>query len=232
MEQIGRMEISQNFVVKNCWARGRLVTTARDNATIHHCSACVQWNLDFVWTISSFSNVFCVFLHRALNIHQDLHSMIVTAFQCLTVWLLEHDYLLQDKECLQTVLQVVELGISGARSQVISVDQFIFHQASALVLIFKKLFFKAILSSSELALVEFLLCVISADSLFYNPTWWRLDVRFWMCISYDMFNWDLLLCSLKPVILLNTKAIRSWSRFQWESEMRLKHCSLLSSITW
>ena len=69
--------------------------------------------------------------------------------------------MLQDKECLQTVLQVVELGISGARSQVIFVVQFIFHQASAPVLFFKKLFFKAILSSLELALGEFLLCVIS-----------------------------------------------------------------------
>ena len=44
--------------------------------------------------------------------------MIVAAFQCLTTWLIEHDYLMQDKECLQTVLQVVELGISGSRSQV------------------------------------------------------------------------------------------------------------------
>ena len=44
--------------------------------------------------------------------------MIVAAFQCLTVWLIEHDYLLHDAECLQTVLQVVELGVSGSRSQV------------------------------------------------------------------------------------------------------------------
>ena len=44
--------------------------------------------------------------------------MIVAAFQCLTVWLIEHDYLMRDSECLQTVLQVVELGISGSRSQV------------------------------------------------------------------------------------------------------------------
>ena len=35
------MEISQNFVAKNCWARDRLETAERDNATIHHCSACV-----------------------------------------------------------------------------------------------------------------------------------------------------------------------------------------------
>lgn len=44
--------------------------------------------------------------------------MIVAAFQCLTVWLMEHDYLMHDGDCLQVVLQVVELGISGTRSQV------------------------------------------------------------------------------------------------------------------
>jgi hypothetical protein len=47
-----------------------------------------------------------------------LHSMIVAAFQCLTLWLVEHHYLLQDKECLHYVLEVVELGISGSKSQV------------------------------------------------------------------------------------------------------------------
>jgi len=44
--------------------------------------------------------------------------VIVAAFQCLTVWLIEHDYLMHDSDCLQIVLQVVELGISGSRSQV------------------------------------------------------------------------------------------------------------------
>jgi len=44
--------------------------------------------------------------------------VIVAAFQCLTVWLIEHEYLMHDSDCLQIVLQVVELGISGSRSQV------------------------------------------------------------------------------------------------------------------
>ena len=44
--------------------------------------------------------------------------MIVAAFHCLTVWLVSHDYLLRDKECLHCVLEVVELGISGSKSQV------------------------------------------------------------------------------------------------------------------
>ncbi|XP_038075013.1 ral GTPase-activating protein subunit beta-like isoform X2 [Patiria miniata] len=48
---------------------------------------------------------------------RDLHSIIVAAFHCLTVWLIEHGDLLKDKECLQCVLEVVELGISGTKSQ-------------------------------------------------------------------------------------------------------------------
>nr|CAD7427352.1 unnamed protein product [Timema monikensis] len=48
---------------------------------------------------------------------KDLHSTIVAAFQCAGVWLVAHPYLLQDKDCLTTVLEVVELGISGTKSQ-------------------------------------------------------------------------------------------------------------------
>lgn len=50
---------------------------------------------------------------------KDLHSSIVAAFQCAEVWLVAHPYLLQDKETLHTVLEVVELGISGTKSQVL-----------------------------------------------------------------------------------------------------------------
>ncbi|KAG8299168.1 hypothetical protein J6590_107557, partial [Homalodisca vitripennis] len=49
---------------------------------------------------------------------KDLHSTIVAAFQCAEAWLVAHPYLLQDKETLHTVLEVVELGISGSKSQV------------------------------------------------------------------------------------------------------------------
>nr|XP_054758324.1 ral GTPase-activating protein subunit beta-like isoform X2 [Lytechinus pictus] len=48
---------------------------------------------------------------------RDLHSIIVAAFNCLTVWVVEHSYLLKDRETLQIVLEVVELGISGTKSQ-------------------------------------------------------------------------------------------------------------------
>ncbi|KAL0278957.1 UNVERIFIED_CONTAM: hypothetical protein PYX00_000621 [Menopon gallinae] len=48
---------------------------------------------------------------------KDLHSTIVAAFSCLSVWLVAHPMLLNDKDCLMTVLEVVELGISGTISQ-------------------------------------------------------------------------------------------------------------------
>ncbi|XP_066254147.1 ral GTPase-activating protein subunit beta isoform X7 [Euwallacea similis] len=47
---------------------------------------------------------------------KDLHSTIVAAFQCCSVWLCEHPYLLKDKDCLTTVLEVCELGVSGSKS--------------------------------------------------------------------------------------------------------------------
>ncbi|XP_075220156.1 ral GTPase-activating protein subunit beta isoform X3 [Lycorma delicatula] len=48
---------------------------------------------------------------------KDLHSTIVAAFQCAAVWLIAHPYLLQDKDWVQTLFEVVELGISGSKSQ-------------------------------------------------------------------------------------------------------------------
>lgn len=48
---------------------------------------------------------------------KDLHSTIVAAYQCVTTWLVEHPDLLNDKDTVHTVLEVVELGISGSKSQ-------------------------------------------------------------------------------------------------------------------
>ncbi|ERE71750.1 ral GTPase-activating protein subunit beta-like protein [Cricetulus griseus] len=48
---------------------------------------------------------------------RDLHSMIVAAFQCLCVWLTEHPDMLDEKDCLKEVLEIVELGISGSKSK-------------------------------------------------------------------------------------------------------------------
>lgn len=47
---------------------------------------------------------------------KDMHSTMVAAYQCLSVWLQEFPDLLQENDCINTVLQVVELGISGSKS--------------------------------------------------------------------------------------------------------------------
>ncbi|XP_052272276.1 ral GTPase-activating protein subunit beta-like isoform X2 [Dreissena polymorpha] len=72
------------------------------------CKRTVKWICDFIVYQCS----------RPAQFHsKDLHSMIVAAFKCLTLWLVEHSRLLYDKECLHNVLEVVELGISGSKSQ-------------------------------------------------------------------------------------------------------------------
>ncbi|XP_076100413.1 ral GTPase-activating protein subunit beta-like isoform X2 [Mytilus galloprovincialis] len=72
------------------------------------CKRTVKWICDFIVFQCNRPNQ---------NHTRDLHSMIVAAFKCLTLWLVEHSRLLYDKECLHNVLEVVELGISGSKSQ-------------------------------------------------------------------------------------------------------------------
>ncbi|CAL8085875.1 unnamed protein product [Calicophoron daubneyi] len=49
---------------------------------------------------------------------RQLHSIIVAAYSCLTIWLVEHAaILLNDPLCLQTVLGTIELGICGSKSK-------------------------------------------------------------------------------------------------------------------
>ncbi|KAK7085953.1 hypothetical protein SK128_026618, partial [Halocaridina rubra] len=77
------------------------------------CKRAVKWLCDYIAYQCS----------RPPRAHsKDLHSTIVAAFHCASVWLVAHPYLLQDKECLGTVLEVIELGISGSKSQVKSSD--------------------------------------------------------------------------------------------------------------
>ncbi|KAF7994357.1 hypothetical protein HCN44_003829 [Aphidius gifuensis] len=71
------------------------------------CKRAVKWLCDYI-TYQCF---------RPPPAHsKDLHSSIVAAFGCLTTWLTAHPELLQDKDCLTTVFEVVELGVSGTKS--------------------------------------------------------------------------------------------------------------------
>jgi hypothetical protein len=48
---------------------------------------------------------------------KDLHSTIVAAYACLTVWFAEHAQLLRDADCVHDLLEVIELGVSGCKSR-------------------------------------------------------------------------------------------------------------------
>lgn len=73
------------------------------------CKRAVKWLCDYItyqcWRPPQFHS-------------RDLHSTIVAAYQCAAVWLVAHPYLLDDKDCLNTIIEVVELGISGTKSHV------------------------------------------------------------------------------------------------------------------
>ncbi|KAL7044929.1 hypothetical protein ACKWTF_002104 [Chironomus riparius] len=71
------------------------------------CKRAVKWICDYI----------CYQCSRPPPSHsKDLHSTIVAAFQCTSIWLIQHPYLLQDRDSLTNVLEVIELGISGSKS--------------------------------------------------------------------------------------------------------------------
>ncbi|XP_063903676.1 ral GTPase-activating protein subunit beta isoform X3 [Zophobas morio] len=88
-------------------ARIHIKESARKLTDAMECKRAVKWLCDYIVYQCS----------RPPPAHsKDLHSTIVAAFQCCSVWLLEHPYLLRDKDCLTTVLEVAELGVSGTKS--------------------------------------------------------------------------------------------------------------------
>lgn len=71
------------------------------------CKRAVKWICDYI----------CYQCSRPPPAHsKDLHSTIVAAYQCTSAWLMQHPYLLQDQDCFKTVIEVIELGISGTKS--------------------------------------------------------------------------------------------------------------------
>lgn len=53
---------------------------------------------------------------------RDMHSTIVAAYQCLSIWVSNHPYLLQDLNCVNTFMEVIELGVSGQKSKSTNFD--------------------------------------------------------------------------------------------------------------
>jgi len=77
------------------------------------CKRVLRWICDFI-------SLQC---NRPPPAHsKDLHSSIIAAFQTCNTWLVHRPTLLEDKECLTSVLEVAELAISGSKSQVKASD--------------------------------------------------------------------------------------------------------------
>ncbi|KAM7541381.1 hypothetical protein Aperf_G00000021766 [Anoplocephala perfoliata] len=71
------------------------------------CRRCIQ-------TICGFIEAQC---QRNKKDHtRSLHSLIINAFNCLSVWLVSHPSVLNDRETLRAVVETTKLGIFGAES--------------------------------------------------------------------------------------------------------------------
>jgi hypothetical protein len=87
-------------VVKNRFKRDETKTEAIER------KRAVRWICDYIVVQCS----------RPPQAHsRDLHSCVVAAYSCLSAWLCPA--LLADPDCLATLMEVVELGISGTKSQ-------------------------------------------------------------------------------------------------------------------
>ncbi|XP_017114995.1 ral GTPase-activating protein subunit beta isoform X11 [Drosophila elegans] len=108
---LARLHIRETDTLVKIYEASQNLTIISSDAL--ECKRAVKWICDYI----------CYQCSRPPPAHsKDLHSTIVAAFQCTAAWLMQHPYLLQDKDCLQTVLEVVELGISGTKSQTKGTD--------------------------------------------------------------------------------------------------------------
>ncbi|XP_058125156.1 ral GTPase-activating protein subunit beta isoform X3 [Anopheles coustani] len=115
---LAALELLSGLAAMRVKDSGRCITRSKSKTLITYpvvycfadaleCKRAVKWICDYI----------CYQCSRPPPAHvKDLHSTIVAAFQCTSAWLMNHPYLLQDKECLTIVLEVVELGISGSKS--------------------------------------------------------------------------------------------------------------------
>lgn len=83
----------------------KLTTDHLDQA---ECKSTIHWLCDYVTYQAN---------KKATHHSRDLHSMIVAAIACIQSWIMSHPWLLDSQSCLQVVMEVVELGISGSRSR-------------------------------------------------------------------------------------------------------------------
>ncbi|XP_027205285.2 ral GTPase-activating protein subunit beta [Dermatophagoides pteronyssinus] len=79
------------------------------------CSLCIQ-------QICCFIENQCY--KKAMFHSKDMHTTIVAAYQCLSIWINEHYHLVNDKDCIELLFKLIELGISGSKSSKDDTKQF------------------------------------------------------------------------------------------------------------
>ncbi|KAF0992483.1 hypothetical protein HZS_6175 [Henneguya salminicola] len=47
---------------------------------------------------------------------RDVHSNIVSAYTCIIIWIRKHNCIVSNEMCMENILQVIELGLSGNKS--------------------------------------------------------------------------------------------------------------------
>lgn len=79
---------------------------------------CVEMRNEYKQTTKWICDYICNQCSRPPPAHsRDMHSTIVSAYQCLSIWFFNHPYLLNDQDCVNTLMEVIELGVSGQKSK-------------------------------------------------------------------------------------------------------------------
>lgn len=80
--------------------------------------SCAEMRNEYKQTTKWICDYICNQCSRPPPAHsRDMHSTIVAAYQCLSIWFFNHPYLLNDQECVNTLMEVIELGVSGQKSK-------------------------------------------------------------------------------------------------------------------
>lgn len=91
---------------------------SRASSLSNHPSSSIEMRNEYMQTSKWICDYICNQCSRPPPAHsRDMHSTIVAAYQCLSVWFYNHPYLLSDENCIDTLMEVIELGVSGQKSK-------------------------------------------------------------------------------------------------------------------
>lgn len=105
-------------------ARVSVLTNNSDsNLKINNNNNYIEMKSEYMQTTKWICDYICNQCSRPPPAHsRDMHSTIVAAYQCLSVWFYNHSYLLNDNNCVNTLMEVIELGVSGQKSKSTSIN--------------------------------------------------------------------------------------------------------------